>query len=175
MKYYTTYKENGNIIETFDSIEDAARAINAYESNDLDSGNFIYKSYDIIDENNISHGYSHEVILVRAQEIIEIKKCRLLLTILLISPCKDSINRNVDTITKRFELRRLKKDFKKMSEKFDEYLSVMLLVAEHWKETCSSDDLDKAEHYITEIKESKKALKAYINQFDYIILQAENI
>ena len=171
MKFYTTYRENGNIIETFNTIEDAARAINVYESNDLVRGSFIYKSYDIVDENNISHGCSHEVILARAQEIISNNKRRMLLTILMMSPCIDSINRNVDTIIKRFELWGHKKDFKELSEGMDKFLSTTLLVAEDWKETCSSDDLEKAENYITEIKKSKKELNAYINQFDYMILQ----
>ena len=171
MKFFTTYKKNGNIIETFNTIEDAARAINVYESNDLARGNFIFKSYDIVDENNISHGCSHEVILARAQEIISNNKRRMLLTILMMSPCIDSINRNVDTIIKRFELWGHKKDFKELSERMDKFLSTTLLVAEDWKETCSSDDLEKAENYITEIKKSKKELNAYINQFDYMILQ----
>lgn len=173
MKYYTTYRENGNIIETFDSIEDAVNAIHEYEIEDNENGDLTPDFYDIVDENNISYGYTPKAILCRAQNFITDRKCLLLLYLIRMSSYIDSINQDKDAQKNRLELIVLSENFKKKLEDTDELLNRSLLMAENWKQECSSDDLEKAEYYIDEFKKSKEDLISYNQEFNNKLTQAE--
>lgn len=52
--FYTADKEAGNIIEKFESFEDAKKAIEAYEANDRKEGTYMPEFYDILNADKIS-------------------------------------------------------------------------------------------------------------------------
>ena len=54
MKYYTADREAGNKIEAFDSIEEALKAIAAYEAEDERNGTYTPDFYDVVNEDHES-------------------------------------------------------------------------------------------------------------------------
>ncbi len=54
MKFFTADREAGNIIERFETIEDAMNAIKTYEEEDQKNGVYSPDFYDVVDENNCS-------------------------------------------------------------------------------------------------------------------------
>lgn len=56
MKYYTADREAGNKIEAFDSIEEALKAIAAYEAEDMKDGTYTPDFYDVVNED-------HEIVI----------------------------------------------------------------------------------------------------------------
>lgn len=53
-KYFTADREAGNIIDEFNSIEEAKKAILAYEEEDREDGTYSEDFYDVVDEDRRS-------------------------------------------------------------------------------------------------------------------------
>ena len=143
------------------------------EIDDKEAGNLIPNYYDIMDADNNSLGNSHEAILVRAQDFITTGISRLLLMLMMISSCVDSINKGIDPVKNHLKLTEHKKEFAITSERTDGLLSRTLIIAEDWKQVCSSNDLEKAKYYIDEIKEAKTELESCNKEFKDKISQVE--
>ena len=54
MIFFTADREAGNIIECFDTLEDAMKAIKSYEEEDKRNGDYTPDFYVVVDENNCS-------------------------------------------------------------------------------------------------------------------------
>ena len=53
-KCFTACRETGDFIEPFDSIEDAGKAIEKYESDDKNDGTYVEDFYDVVDSDHMS-------------------------------------------------------------------------------------------------------------------------
>lgn len=53
MKYITRDREAGNVIDTFDSLEEALKAIESYEAEDMAEGTFTKDFYEAVEAPNV--------------------------------------------------------------------------------------------------------------------------
>ena len=54
MNYWTADKETGTFIDAFDTIEEALEAIEKYEEEDRENGDYTEDFYDVVDDNHCS-------------------------------------------------------------------------------------------------------------------------
>ncbi len=173
MKIFTADREAGNIIEQFETIEDAMKAIKAYEEEDKKNGDYTPEFYDIVDENNCSLENSPETVFFETRENISDIRNKLLSTLMSVFAYTDLVNQDKNSLEKRQNLIKYRREYKELSEHLDVLLSLALTKAEEWKQGCSSYDKIRTQRSITEIKVLKEDLKYFNEKFNEQVSQAE--
>lgn len=162
MKIFTADRECGNIIDRFETIEDAMKAIKSYEEEDKRNGDYTPDFYDVVDENNCSLEQSPEMELIQSLENINQSKIKLVSILLFIFaftdltyPSKISSENPQNLIRYRSEYEELSIHLKKLSKLAYERIN-------NWKQICTSDDLKRIQKYTDEIA----VLNADLKYFD---------
>lgn len=173
MKIFTADREAGNIIEQFETIEDAIKAIKAYEEKDKKNGDYTPDFYDIMDENNCSLENSPEAVFFETWENVSDIRKKLLSALMSVFAYTDLVNQDKSSLEKRQNLIKYRREYKELSEHLEVLLSLALAKSEEWKQECSSDDKTRVQRSVAEIKVLKKDLKYFNEQFNEQISQAE--
>lgn len=162
MIVYTAYKSNGDIIECFETLEDALKAIKAYEEEDKEYGDYIPDNYDVLSENYSYYDLSHESIVIQSMENINEYKRRLLSSLMFIFALTDETYPNKDSSKNLQELAEYIESYDFLREHLKKRIDETCERIKKWKRACDSDELKRLQKYIEEIQ----VLKADLQYFD---------
>lgn len=172
MKIYTADRETGTIIDQFETIENAIKAIFDYAEEDGINGKYEPLLYDVVDENNCSLKDYPEAVFFWADECISYSMSLLILSLMLATNCVTSINEDKELIKNRQELIKHKRRYEKESYKLEQLIALAFTKAEEWKQECNPDDMARIQRSVAEIKEAKEDLESYNKEFNEKIIRA---
>ncbi len=164
MKIFTADRECGNIIDRFETIEDAMNAIKSYEEEDKKNGDYTPDFYDIVDENIRSLYDSDEMKLINYVKTLHNYIIQLTTDMVTAVCHKDTFQAEADLDEKKkkhivFESSKLKAD--KSLENVKAVLSWANQYEKNCLENCNSENFNRINEYVDKIDSFKKQYEFY--------------
>ena len=176
MKIFTADRETGTIIDQFETIENAMKAINDYEEIDMKNGDYTPDFYDIVNEDNISLIDSPEVNLVEQMYRLRKRSDQLAMDLRVVFMFMEDLKeeRNPNKIKKKTRY------FEGVQNKFKENFSFVMFIlnraneyANECMETYTTNDQKRISKYLDEINSHKKKFDYLNNLYHERVLQVE--
>ena len=162
MKIYTALSETDEVIDWFDTIEDAIKAIEAYEKEDKKYGDYTPDRYEVMNEDYCVYDISHETIVIQSLENINRYERYLLSSLMFIFALTDETYPNKDSSKNLQELAEYIESYDFLREHLKMRIDETCERIKKWKQACDSDELKRLQKYIEEIQ----VLKADLQYFD---------
>lgn len=162
MKVYTALSKTDEVIDWFDTIEDAIKAIKAYEEEDKKDGDYTPNRYEVLAENFGVYDLTHEAIVIQSLENIYEYRTILLSDLMFVFALTDETYPNKDSSKNLQELAEYIESYDFLREHLKKRIDETCERIKKWKRACDSDELKRLQKYIEEIQ----VLKADLQYFD---------
>lgn len=177
MKIFTADRKAANIIERFETIEDAMKAIREYEEEDKKNGDYTPDFYDIVNEDRFSLIDCPEMYLVKYIERLREKKHQLEMDLRVVFLSMEDLKSE----TNPNKIKKKALCFENAKHKFTETLSIvgiLLSWANEYANKCMetytiSENKKRIKKYIEEINSYEEKLKYLNNLYHEQVLQTE--